>query len=236
MGGAGRSRRSGLSFARVMGGLGAGVVALVGATGARAQDDVQLWTPVTLAAPAGAGTTLNLEVQTRYTEDASRLGQLIVRPSLERRFSPRLSGSLGYAFIRTEASGAAEVQEHRLWQQASYTLAGSAPGPRLAGRTRLEERVRENQDGTNVRLRQQVRLEAPLGGSLRAVGSLEGLFNLNGTAWAREGVDQWRTFVGVAAPLGRRVTLEPGYLNQIVVRPGPDRVNHVVSVSTVVRF
>ena len=66
----------------------------------------------------------------------------------------------------------------------------------------------------------------------RAVAFTEGFFNLNSTQWgARDGVDQWRTFVGVGLPVAKRMRLEPGYLNQRVFRRGEDRTNHVLSAT-----
>jgi hypothetical protein len=37
-------------------------------------------------------------------------------------------------------------------------------------------------------------------------------------------------------PLGKELTLEPGYLNQAVFRPGEDRFDHIASVTMSYRF
>ncbi|MEZ4404385.1 MAG: DUF2490 domain-containing protein [Kofleriaceae bacterium] len=71
---------------------------------------------------------------------------------------------------------------------------------------------------------------------LRAVGWTEPFINLNQPAWAARGVDQWRTFAGLAVPVTPRVTVEPGYLNQVVVRPGANPVNHIAAVSTTIKW
>jgi hypothetical protein len=52
----------------------------------------------------------------------------------------------------------------------------------------------------------------------------------------RDGVDQWRSFVGIGFPVLPRARLEPGYLNQRIVRIGEDRVNHVLSATLFVRL
>lgn len=74
-------------------------------------------------------------------------------------------------------------------------------------------------------------------GSLRAVLWNETFVQLNDTDWgARSGIDQTRTFVGIGLPVGSRVTIEPGYLNQIVYRPGPNRMNHIAALNVFARF
>ena len=104
----------------------------------------------------------------------------------------------------------------------------------VISRTRLEQRMIEGREDTGWRLRQFVRLQVPIArkGAVQAVAFTEGFFNLNSTTWgARDGVDQWRTFVGVGLPVGPRMRLEPGYLNQRVFRRGEDRTNHVLSAT-----
>lgn len=68
--------------------------------------------------------------------------------------------------------------------------------PLVVSRTRLEQRMIEARDGTAWRLRQFVRVQAPVGrpGGWQAVATTEGFFNLNATSWGvRNGVDQRRT-------------------------------------------
>ena len=84
--------------------------------------------------------------------------------------------------------------------------------PLLISRTRLEQRMLEGRDDTGWRLRQFVRVQVPIArqGTVQAVAFTEGFFNLNSTSWgARDGVDQWRTFVGVGVPVAPRMRLEP---------------------------
>ena len=92
----------------------------------------------------------------------------------------------------------------------------------------------EGRSGTGWRLRQLLRVQTPIarGGAVQLVTFTESFFNLNTTRWgARDGVDQWRSFMGVGFPVGRRARLEPGYLNQRVIRRGEDRTNHVLSAT-----
>lgn len=68
---------------------------------------------------------------------------------------------IGYAYVRTDPAGPAKSHEHRIFQQLSFRIAGDGKGVTLTGRTRLEKRMFESQDGTGWRLRQQLRLTPP---------------------------------------------------------------------------
>jgi hypothetical protein len=94
----------------------------------------------------------------------------------------------------------------------------------------------ENQNGTGWRLRQQVRLTAPLAGKVRAVAWTETFIGLNATAFERDGLGVWRNFAGVTIPVGKKFTLEPGYLNQYVVRNGADRIGHTANLTWSTNF
>ena len=142
---------------------------------------------------------------------------------------------VGYAYVRTDPETGRTTEEHRIWQQLQFAaLRTKAGAPLVISRTRLEQRMIEGRDDTGWRLRQFVRLQVPIArkGAVQAVAFTEGFFNLNSTQWgARDGVDQWRTFVGVGLPVAKRMRLEPGYLNQRVFRRGEDRTNHVLSAT-----
>ena len=80
-------------------------------------------------------------------------------------------------------------------------------------------------------MRQQLRLSAPLSGKVRAIAWTEPFVGLNETTFQRGGLGLWRNFVGVSLPLGKALTVEPGYLNQYVVRGGADRIDHTASLT-----
>ena len=196
-----------------------------------AEEDANVWLAQTATADLGGGAVLWLEAQQRLTNDASRLGQLLVRPAIGYRLDPTTTLFAGYAYVMSDPVGPARSNEHRLFQQLSFRIAGDGKGPTLTSRTRLEQRLLEKQPGTGWRLRQQLRLTAPLSGQVRAVVWSEPFIGFNATAFQREGLGLWRNFAGVAVPLGKRLTLEPGYLNQYVVRTGRDRIDHTASLT-----
>ncbi len=201
-----------------------------------ADEDTNVWLAQTATADLGGGALLWLEAQERFTNDASRLGQLLIRPAVGYKLDQTTTAYLGYAYVMTDPVGPARTHEHRLFQQVSLRLLGDGKGVTLTGRTRLEQRFMENTAGTGWRLRQQLRLTAPLGGQVRAVAWAEPFIGVNQTAFQRSGLGLWRNFAGVAVPVGRGVTLEPGYLNQYVVRSGRDRIDHTASLTASASF
>lgn len=199
-------------------------------------EDGQAWGTINLAAPISGKLSVNVEAQARLTDDVSRLGQLSLRPSIGWRIADASTLSLGYAYLRSDPAGGAVRNEHRIWQQAAYRIAGVPDGVRLYGRTRLEQRLVEGSDDTGWRLRQQLRLTAPIG-RVGVVLSGEPFYGFNDTGWGqRRGFDQVRTFAGINLPLNANTSLEPGYLNQVLFRHGEDRMNHIAILTLNVRL
>lgn len=215
------------------------LVALAIATPAHAQADGQAWPAVIVQGKIKGNALFWLEAQPRITDDAQRLGQLLIRAAIGVQLGKRSSMLSGYAFIRTDPIDRPVTSEHRLWQQVLLPLSRDGAPLTITGRTRLEERFVEGSGSVGWRLRQQVRLQHKLGNTSRlsAVVWSEPFYNLNTTDWGqRAGWDQVRTFGGIAIPISKQVTLEPGYLNQTVFRPGATRHNHIANVWLIVRL
>ena len=194
-------------------------------------EDTQAWTVVQASRPIDDGVTLSIDVQGRFSDDASRLGQLLIRPSIGWRVAEGTTASLGYAYVRTTPPSGIDTEEHRGWQQLSYRLAGDGKGVTVTGRTRLEQRWLEGSGDTGWRVRQQLRVTAPVTGEVRAVAWTEPFIGINQTDWGqRDGVHLWRSFVGVSVPISKGVTLEPGYLHQRSFRPGQDSEIHAAAI------
>ncbi|MBX9881136.1 MAG: DUF2490 domain-containing protein [Sphingomonas sp.] len=215
-------------------------LALLGAaTPARADHDFQTWPVGIVQGKIKQDAIFWLEVQPRITDDAERLGQLLIRTAIGVQLSKRASIHSGYTFVRTDPIGRALTHEHRLWQQLLVPL--SPPGKRLTitARTRLEERFVEGYEGVGWRLRQQLRLQHPLGGRSKLSGVLwsEPFYSFNTTDWGqRSGWDQVRSFVGLSIPVTKQLTVEPGYLNQTVFRANGTRYNHIANMWVVLRL
>ena len=177
-----------------------------------------------------------LEAQERFTNDASRLGQLLVRPAVGYKLDDTTTAYLGYAYVMTDPEGPAQTNEHRVFQQLSFRIIGDGKGATVTARTRLEQRFLEEQPGTAWRLRQQVRLSVPLSGTVNAIAWTEPFIGFNQTGFQRDGLGLWRNFAGLSVPVSKTIRLEPGYLNQYVERGARDRVDHVLSITASANF
>lgn len=213
-----------------------GTVATLGAQG----DDTQLWSLNVVQGRFGSRGLWYAEVQPRISDDISRRGQLLLRPAVGLRLNSRVDALFGYAYVRTDPLEARTIKEHRLWQQLQWTAVDRPGGLRIGGRSRLEQRVVEGDHDLGWRLRQQIRAQHPLTrgrGAPSAVLWTEPFLQLDDTRWgARSGFDQWRTFAGIAIPVGDKLTVEPGYMQQRVAQPGRDRINDIVSINLFLRF
>jgi len=202
-----------------------------------ADNDTQAWGAALANGPVRGDLFLWLEGQGRATDDVGGGSQFIVRPAIGARIAPDAHAVVGYAYVRTAPETGRTTNEHRIWQQVQFAPVRHAGGaPKVISRTRLEQRMFEGRDDTGWRLRQLVRFQTPISGDgkVLAIAFAEGFVNVNTTDWgARDGLDQVRTFVGVGFPIASGLRLEPGYLNQYVVRRGEDRVNHVFSATLI---
>lgn len=171
----------------------------------------------------------------RLFEDSDGFGQSIIRPGIGLDIGENSALWAGYGWIRTSPIQGADIDEHRIWQQ--WTWSQSVAPFKFAARTRFEQRFIESSDDTGLRLRQFVRAQKNLSAcSRRTFVVWDELFiALNDTDWGqRSGFDQNRFFVGFG--FKRHHTspwrVEIGYMNQSVNQRGPiDRSNHVLALN-----
>lgn len=210
---------------------------LASAPALAAQEDEQVWLAQFSTIEVGDKVLLFSDVQFRLTDGADRLGQVLVRPAVGYRITPSDTLFLGYAYVRTEPLNGAPTDEHRMFQQALVRIAGGPGKVTLTGRTRLEQRWLEGRSDMGWRLRQQVRMDAPVAKGVNAIVWAEPFVNFDTTSWGqRAGLDQVRVFGGVGLPLARGIALEAGYSGQYVNRyNAPDRMNHIGSLSLTLR-
>ncbi len=84
--------------------------------------DAQIWSTVNLNATLIDKISANLELQTRFTEDASVYGQRFIRPSLTYQLNEIFSLTAGYVHVLTNSSAGLSFGENRPWQQIGYRL------------------------------------------------------------------------------------------------------------------
>ena len=209
---------------------------LLAATPARAND--LAWVAFIAQGPVSGKLITWLEVQPRFSLDPARPNQLLLRPAVGAQINPKTSFLFGYVHAEAFPENRPSVTEHRIWQQLQTRLAGTPNKAVLVSRTRMEERFVEDQSDHGVRVRQMLRGQYWIGeGGWSLVGQSEVFIGLNSTSWGQQsGVDQWRNYIGVGVPLSKRFTLEAGYLNQWLMRPGADIDNNIISVSLFYRI
>jgi hypothetical protein len=219
--------------------LGALLVALLTSNAARSEtiDDAGLWLAVFAQGDVQPDGPLKwwYDGHARFLDDADGFHQSIVRPGLGWSLTENAAVWIGYGWIQTSPPAGRTFDEHRIWQQTTWSR--DYEPFTFALRSRLEERFLETGDDVGLRFRQLVRAQhnlpqAPL---LTLVAWDELFLNLNDTDWGAEsGFDQNRLFLGV----GWRPTpdaawrTEIGYLNQTIHNPAaPDRSNHILSIN-----
>lgn len=175
-----------------------------------------------------------LDVQDRQRDEGEHFDQLLLRPGLGYALTDRLTAWAGYAYIATDPVRRDEFGENRVWQQLTYNAPTEAFT--LQGRARLEQRFLETDGDTGWRLRVMGKAMVPLNSEKNLFASVwdEAFWDLNDTDWGeRTGFRQNRAFAGLGVHLNEahKVWLEVGYLNQWIDRRGPDKENHLLSIS-----
>lgn len=221
--------------------LGASFGSLMAAPAAATEDDLNVWTgqfvvvDIDRDEETGEGWFVRGEAQERFTNDADRLGQLLLRTLVGYRLNNDVSIGGGYAYILTDPVGPVEVNEHRFYQELNVRLINSG-GVTLDSRTRLEQRTFEEGSGTFWRFRNFLQLRVPISENNKFVAYTEPFIELNETNFQRGGLSVWRNFAGVSIPLADGIEVVPGYLNQTVFRDGENRMDHVANVNLFMNF
>lgn len=206
------------------------------APAAAAEDDGNVWLGQFATINATDKVYVRLEAQERFTNDAERLGQLLLRSLVGYRITKDVNIGAGYAFVLTDPVGPVELNEHRFYQELNVRLLSTEGGVTLDSRTRLEQRTFEEREDTQWRLRQFVQLRVPVSGNNKIVAYTEPFIDLDEGSVQRGGLSIWRNFVGVSVPLAKGIEVVPGYLNQHVFRDGRDRSDHTANINLFMTF
>jgi hypothetical protein len=191
-----------------------------------AQDeDVQLWQFFNLTGDLDKDTRLTIDATQRWREDARGGEQQTLRVTMEQTVAEgvRIGGAV------FEAGGVTELRPH---QQVVFTRG------RFELRTRLEERFFDGADQVELRLRQRVQYNQPLGDGWRAsvggewLGLLQGRNDGQGAS-----TEQWRAQAGIAYRINQRLELGANYWLLVFPRGGqPARTTHVPQTVVTYRF
>jgi len=150
-------------------------------------DDFQSWNAIALANNASDDGTWQywFDGHLRFKDDASSLVVSIIRPAVGYRMNDSLTLWLGVARVTVDAPGNS-IDEDRIWQQATFNI-GEFLGRKVSGRTRLEQRFREDfGDDTGHRIRQFIRWAKPINDNWSLVVWDELFVGLNDADWANE--------------------------------------------------
>jgi len=209
---------------------------LLASPAAASEADFNIWLGQFATINATDEIYVRVEAQERFTNDADRLGQLLLRSLVGYRLNKDVNIGAGYAYILTDPVGPVELNEHRFYQELNVRLLSTKGGVTLDSRTRLEQRTFEEREDTAWRLRNFVQLRVPLSAKNKLVAYTEPFIDLNETSVQRGGLSIWRNFIGVSVPLVKGIEVVPGYLNQHVFRDGADRSDHVANVNLFMTF
>lgn len=217
--------------------LGASAFAFMASPAAANEDDFNVWTGqfVVVDVDQDGDWFVRGEAQERFTNDADRLGQLLLRMLVGYRLNKNVSIGGGYAYILTDPVGPVKLNEHRYYQELNVRLF-DREGITLDSRTRLEQRTFEEGESTSWRFRNFVQLRVPISENNKLVAYTEPFIELNETDFQRGGLSVWRNFAGVSIPLAKGIEVVPGYLNQTVFREGENRMDHVANVNLFMSF
>ncbi|MGQ0667677.1 MAG: DUF2490 domain-containing protein [Nitrospiraceae bacterium] len=224
-----RGRPSGLVVVAFVCTLAVGATSQIHA-GSSVNQDFRLWSPVFLTVPLSKSFVGYMEVNPRFGDDVSELDQILLRPAIGYKLTDHLSIWQGYAWIGNYQPRFTD--EHRVFQQLIYSR--KFPSFKILSRSRLEERIIDNADGTAVRARTLLRADFPLPDlSNWAIVVFDEIFvNLNTVGHGPEaGLDQNRFFLGMNRRFTEQVNMDLGYQMQALNNSQSgiiNQINHVI--------
>lgn len=195
--------------------------------------DSQVWTTASATLKLSDRWRLSEELVGRFSDNRNGLYEIESNTMLGYRLNKVVTVWGGYTHDPQYSAGDFTVMERRAREQITFdNFAKVGPG-KLSARMRLEQRWRENIDGTGWRARPFVKYSIPIRGKTALNLSSEAFVNLNRTPFQKQdGLDRMRNLIAVATPLSKNFTLEAGYLNQYgFVRGGPNTMDHVAHIA-----
>jgi hypothetical protein len=204
-------------------------LALARAAPASATTDDQLWTTASATIKLSPRWRVSEELTTRFSDNRNGLYEVESNTLVGYRVGKAITLWGGYTHDPQYAARHFTIMEHRAREQVTFdNVARLGPG-KVSLRMRLEQRWRDNADGTGWRLRPYLKYSIPLRGKTALNLSSEPFFNLSTTPFQRQsGLDRVRNLLTISTPLTKSLTGEAGYMNQHgFVRGGPDTSDHI---------
>jgi hypothetical protein len=207
-------------------------------TSALASEDGQVWIAGSATIKLNDAWRLSEDMSARFSDDRNGLYQLQSATLLHYRLGKKVTVAGGYVHSPQYSDGDRIALERRAREQVTVDDIGRIGAGKISARLRMEQRWRDNADGTAWRIRPYVKYALPLVGKTSLVLSNETFLNLNTTAFQQQdGLDRMRNLIAINTPLLKNFTAEVGYLNQYgFVRGGEDTSDHVASLSLTASF
>lgn len=195
------------------------------------ENDTQIWTQASASVKLNDQLKFSQDVVVRMSDNRDGLYEIEMVSMLNYRVAKNITLAAGYVRDPQYVAGDFTIMEHRAREQVTFDNVAKLGGGALSVRMRMEQRWRENLDGTGWRARPYFKYSLPLRNKVSLVLSSEPFINLNKTVFQpRDGLDRVRNFVGFNLPLAKNLTGEVGYLNQHgFVRDAPDTSDNVGS-------
>lgn len=207
-------------------------------TSALASEDGQVWIAGSATIKLNDAWRLSEDMSAQFSDDRNGLYQLQSATLLHYRLGKKVTVAGGYVHSPQYSDGDRIALERRAREQVTVDDIGRIGAGKISARLRMEQRWRDNADGTAWRIRPYVKYALPLVGKTSLVLSNETFLNLNTTAFQQQdGLDRMRNLIAINTPLLKNFTAEIGYLNQYgFVRGGEDTSDHVASLSLTASF
>ena len=198
-------------------------------TPAFATSDEQIWTNAAVTVKLSDRWRLSEEGTIRFSDNRNGLYEIESNTLLGYRLNKVTTLWAGYTHNPQYSSGDFTVMEHRAREQVTFDGFARIGAGKLNGRVRLEQRWRENADGTGWRVRPYLKYSLPIAGKTALNLSSEPFFNLNTTPFQKKaGLDRVRNLITISTPLFKGVSGEAGYMNQHgFVKDAPDTSDNV---------
>lgn len=192
-----------------------------------ADEDTQLWQYFVVTGDLDRDTSLTIDGSQRWREQARGGDQQTIRFTVLHAVADgvRIGGGGGVF----DAGGNTEIR--------SFQQAGVRRG-RVQARTRFEQRFFDGADRVELRLRQQIQYNQPIGSgwSAKVGGEWLGLLQSR-NAGQGASTEQWRAQTGIAYRVSDRLELGANYWLIIFPRRDlPARVSHVPQTVLTYRF
>jgi hypothetical protein len=151
---------------------------------AEAREDEQLWTTASVNVKLDDRWRLSEEVVARFSDNRNGLYEVESSTLLNFKVGKDVTIAAGYVHNPQYSDGDFTVLERRAREQITFDNLARIGGGKLSARVRMEQRWRENVDGTGWRMRPYVKYSLPLRGKTSLTLSSEAFVNLNTTAFA----------------------------------------------------